>query len=828
MKIYKVFFVIPAVIAVFYYTGQRGQMPEENVVKMDGGKTLKAPFPVKPNDKDKNVINVAAIESNSENTQANNKNSGYVLTDSDDSLSFLREDHADGRRYLAKSEVATVVAESKNQVIRLKGARFVLDSKHVPYISDDKEYVYIQLKRTTSEETRAHLANIGVELSHYVDKNTWLVNVSNDQLQQLSRMDSIYALGERDLKDKVSPEILERGVREIVDDSDRYALIVEVLNDGELSALREQLLSKNIVDSAKRIKPFGQTSLEIEVLPSDFEALANINIISWIEYKPGENTFSNVDAAALSNIDDIRDNFGLNGNGLVLGVWDAGTVDNHMDLVGRLTNQDTGNVHWHATHVAGTMIGDGNGDLNALGMAPAANLEAFDWTNDNAEMRDAANNLQVVVSNHSYGTLTGWNWDGTQWVFNNNQGDFGDYDARAREWDDIVVDTNLVVVKAAGNDRGDGPAVAVPGQPDDGGATGFDTIATYGNAKNIITVGATTDVGNMTNFSGWGPANDGRIKPDIVANGISVFSTDLNNQYTNLSGTSMSSPVVSGAAALLIQRFNQVFGVNPQASLLKAVLLHTATDQGSFGPDYDTGWGLLDAQAAIDLINQGALHLFNRDIRGNQVQSFSFLVDSDEQDVKVTMVWTDPRAAVGAAQTLVNDLDIRLVSPSGTQFLPWVKDANNPANAAIRGDNEVDNIEQVVVEDPEVGLWTANITGEINQGTVQQVSIAISVPELGADTDNDWLSDDDENAMGLDPFNADIDNDGLTDYQEACFDGNCSNYLPFSQGGGDTDAYDSDTDNDNVNDGDEVALGRSPVLNEPALIVIVTSLLMSQ
>lgn len=97
--------------------------------------------------------------------------------------------------------------------------------------------------------------------------------------------------------------------------------------------------------------------------------------------------------------------------------------------------------------------------------------------------------------------------------------------------------------------------------------------------------------------------------------------------------------------------------------MAKAILLHSATDQGNPGPDYDTGWGLLNVESAVNLLNNGSSGIFNRQITNNRSEAFFFDVDAGKPSIKVTMVWTDPSASTGAANALVNDLDMRLISP---------------------------------------------------------------------------------------------------------------------------------------------------------------------
>ncbi|ROS01793.1 subtilisin family serine protease [Sinobacterium caligoides] len=659
-------------------------------------------------------------------TRANEQH-GYRLTNQVAELAFLADQDVAGRRYLSTNALQSYVTQPGESVIRLKGANFVLDPEHVPNIGSGSEYIYLQLTDGLTAETRDQLATTGVVLEQFIDNNTWLIEVSNEQVQQLTLLDQVYAMGERDVKDKVSPSILERGVREASESG--YVVAVEVLTADERRELEQYLLSTALVEGPENIKPLGKTALHVEVAGANFNAIANINSVAWIDNAVGEEMINNSNAAKLSNIDTVRHGLGLTGAGVRLAIWDVGEVAGHYDLIARLTVQDGGDLSEHATHVAGTMVGDGSLDARAKGMAPAATLLAYDMANDSIEMRHAAEDLKIVISNHSYGTKVGWVLDKKtgDWYFVDNQYRFGNYSTKARLWDEIVKDTGLIIVKSAGNDRDDGLTTASEKQPADGGGTGFSTISSYANAKNIITVGAVYDSGRMTKFSGWGPSNDGRIKPDVVANGVWLKSTGTDNDYTRISGTSMAAPVVSGASALLVERFRQVFDEAPKASQLKAALLHTAMDQGNPGPDYDTGWGLVDLEAAIDLVDQGRDHLFARTITNEAAENLSFVVPAQQSMFKLTMVWTDPKGAASSASNLINDLDVVLVSPSGQRFYPWVKDSNSPASAATRGINNVDNIEQVLVNNPEPGHWNAYITGAINQGDGQQVSVATSI-----------------------------------------------------------------------------------------------------
>src|SRR5690606_15155051 len=134
---------------------------------------------------------------------------------------------------------------------------------------------------------------------------------------------------------------------------------------------------------------------------------------------------------------------------------------------------------------------------------------------------------------------------------------FGTYNATSQAWDDIMYNAPMYqVVWAAGNDR-DSYGVLNPTK------NGSDLLASASVSKNVFVVGAVTQVNNytgpssvqMSDFSNWGPTNDTRIKPDIVAKGIGVVSTSSSgdSDYAPAQGTSMAAPAVSGGMLLLQQ-----------------------------------------------------------------------------------------------------------------------------------------------------------------------------------------------------------------------------------------------------------------------------------
>ncbi len=447
----------------------------------------------------------------------------------------------------------------------------------------------------------------------------------------------------------------------------------------------------------------------------------------------------------------------LNGATEVLGIWDGGQVRiTHREFGNRVTISDVvSEVIDHATHVAGTMIASGL-DTNARGMSDAASLRSYDWNNDEAEMAAAAAD-GMFVSNHSYGFIRGWNlvnesgvnkwyWYGDTSISTTEDYLFGFYDSTSMALDEIAANAPYyLMVRSAGNDRGEGPGGSTT--PVDGGASGFDCIPQGAIAKNILSIGAVNDISDgyndtldvvATSFTSWGPADDGRIKPDLVANGASLYSSvsDNDSAYSSMSGTSMASPSISGSAGLLLQHQRNLYGdVVYRASTLKALLIHTADEAGPYpGPDYMFGWGFANFQRAAELMESAASDCINiREFSMSQGETLELtILKEPTRPLRATICWTDPAGTPPLPALdpddpmLVNDIDLR-ISSGGTTYLPWVLDPLNPADSAETGDNTLDNVEQVFVNNSDHRFYTITIShkGNLKDGE-QIVSLVVS------------------------------------------------------------------------------------------------------
>ncbi len=478
----------------------------------------------------------------------------------------------------------------------------------------------------------------------------------------------------------------------------------------------------------------------------------------------------NVDAAISTGANHLRLNPAfdpfvggtISGDGLYVSVTDIGTIYEHAEFQlpggggSRIILRQSGSDTEHATHVAGT-IGAWGYDPTLIGMAPRVWLRSLVFPYDvsgvtSYGMRYPAELLDGITTNPRNAQLQPRSAIGSTSLGTTDKNtNRGVYTTTSATWDQTMWDYPYYTeFFAAGNDGG-------------GGVT-FATLCTdYQTAKNITTIGNVWDVtrdasGNMTGggtifgSSSLGPTFDGRIKPDLCGNGALVKSTTPSGSAT-LSGTSMAAPDVAGSTTLLVDYYGKCFpGHFLRSSSIRSLLVNTADDLGTAGPDYTFGWGVPNVKKAADILKRYATTPSSRVVVEDSVASGGTYSATYHYDgsgpIRATLAWIDPPGTgqwvYGTTHdpALVNNLNLRVVGPNATTNLPFVMpfvtgQGTNAAfstalytNAATTGDNTTDNIEQVYIASPPAGDYTLQVTvgnaGGTLDGGSQKFSVAVT------------------------------------------------------------------------------------------------------
>ena len=428
----------------------------------------------------------------------------------------------------------------------------------------------------------------------------------------------------------------------------------------------------------------------------------------------------------------------LDGSGQIVAVADSGLDEDHGDFGTRVVgNNDvigdgsTADKHsGHGTHVSCTVLGDG-AQGGYAGVAPEADLFFQAMENDNTGNFQSPSLNYLLNSAYSAGARTHTNsWGSSQ------TSDHGKYTSSAEDIDDRANyydryyngREGLTILFAAGND---GPNTGTVGAP----ATAKNTIS-VGNHQNRYS-GAPD---NIMSGSSRGPTDDGRIKPDLIAPGGYVRScraaeatdtggaTWTSTYYLEYTGTSMATPNAAGAAAMIREYLEEIAQrPSPQGALVKALMVLGATDVGSRDiPNDNEGWGRVNLRETLAPSSGQGIWVDDRSVlsgTGNS-KSYTFNITQSNGGFKSVLAWSDERGSTFSSQQLVNNLDLEITSPSGTVYLG--NDFANGRSTTGGSSDTVNNLEVVLLDSAEVGIWTVKVKDALHGGsTAQPFSIAV-------------------------------------------------------------------------------------------------------
>lgn len=492
----------------------------------------------------------------------------------------------------------------------------------------------------------------------------------------------------------------------------------------------------------------------------NFFELDGVDANGYLRYKITLNQGSRVTARVENLRSGLNSGDLLEGDGMQVGVIDGlPMLDTHQEFrisatngTSRVTLKEAmpplesiplkflNDGRFHATHVGGTIASGGFVKKESKGIAPKAKLWSYSWKDDIKKMSYMAS-AGVLTSNHSYGYAffdDYGNIKNPEWIK-----DLGAYDNMSQAYDALTVQYDYYLpVFAAGND---GTYQRKTYRDSNKANCDCDMLNGGGVAKNNVVVAAVKDVLSYSGassvelaaFSTQGPTNDFRIKPDISTKGVKVFSlayevpypltaAPRNDVYGTISGTSMAAPAVTGVFTLWQEwaiKFANDKKMPYKSATIRALMAHTADEAGpAAGPDHKFGWGLINAKAGVDVMlaakDKRSAYISENTLNNNQKYIQEIKVTEPMSKMVVTLAWIDPIAEVSVKNTdeeymkanplLVNDLDV-VVRKDEEVYYPWKLNKNFNDLKAVKGVNDVDNIEKIEIFDVKPGKYIIEV-----------------------------------------------------------------------------------------------------------------------
>jgi len=589
-------------------------------------------------------------------------------------------------------------------IIKFKaGARLFNENKTTINLNPKEEntfnsrtYWFIQFYEIPTIEIQQELSRHDIKLLEYIPEKTYIVSLPLHFDKTLLKDFPIRSVQAYSADFKLSPAIRELIELSKLKDTHKIEIVIHSFDDIpiEIISARLKMMKLSILKQYNGL-PFLHCIVPLDQITD----LSNQGFVSYIDKPTPKGVKEDRGARALHRTSAIDNEFasGLHydGSGVNVCVRDDGKIGPHIDYKGRFDQSLTYSNLSFSTHgdmVSGILMGGGNLNPDVTGTAKGAFLYLLDYEADFMdETLMLHKDKNVVITNSSYS-------DGC------NDG-YTDYTYTIDK--QIFENPTLMHVFSAGNS----------GSTDCGYGAGTDWgNITGGNklGKNCLAVGNTDELGVLDNSSSRGPATDGRIKPDICAQGSSQLSTFPNNTINFGGGTSAAAPGISGVLAELNQAYREKNnGQAPPSALLKACLLNSANDLATPGPDFITGWGLVNALRAYNILDSKQ-YLTNSIFQSEQNTS-SINIPAGTKRLNVMLYWAEKPAAVMSSKALINDLDLNLKDEIGKLYLPWILDptpvSDSLSKPATKGIDHLNNMEQVSIDKPVAGKYDINING---------------------------------------------------------------------------------------------------------------------
>ncbi|HJT98583.1 MAG TPA: S8 family serine peptidase, partial [Rhodanobacteraceae bacterium] len=619
---------------------------------------------------------------------------------------------------------------------------------NAPERRDAVDLRLVQFEGPVRQNALDALRAAGIEPIQYIHPFTYVVWAPRSALESAAHRADVRWSGDFVPAYRVLPEWRALGAAEID---------VHVATYRSADGIEDALRAAGATVTGSQVVDRHFRTIGVRVAGNRFAAIASIPGVYSVQPVPTSGGLRGEmsDQVNAGNVDD--DNFafpgyldylegiGLDGNGVIIADVDGGIFDTHPDLVNRMvscTGSTCGGSETdsHGTHTAGIMAADGssgtltaNGFLRGLGMAPGANLVEQLYSPTFTQPGGMLKLMTESYRNHAVMSGNSWGPSGFP------QG-----------YDDDTRQVDVGVRDADPDAAGDQTFHYVLSFMNGGGGTS--TQGTPDEAKNIFTIGSTwmqdsptaqnPNIDDLSSNTAHGPALDGRSIPAMVAPGCDVDSTISATGYGLLCGTSMASPHVTGASALFVEYYRNLFAHDPSPALIKAAFTAVAKNlTGHLDANGDVmthlfdskqGWGRMQIDPVLAPAH--AVQYVDQDtVFDNSGESWTktFTADDPTQPIRIMLAWTDApgHGLGGSTPAWNNDLDLRVTGTGGTYLGNVLDDAGwSETGGAVDAKN---NTEAVFLQPAQHG---GSVTVEVLATDINSDAL----PSTGDDTDQDF------------------------------------------------------------------------------------------
>lgn len=551
----------------------------------------------------------------------------------------------------------------------------------------------IQFNKIPTVDERRLLADAGIKLTSYFPNYAYLAVINQQANLNVLTTTGARAVVVFDANWKIHKQLKGDLPPHALSGKNQVNLVVRYYKTLSADAVNNALVAKGFTVNSRY--DYGN-HIQIVADKTRINEIASLPFVNGVEPIAPPSTPDDEPARSLHRSSTINTYSPMgrhyDGTGVSAALADDGPVGPHIDYQGRIDQTNTtSNNGTHGDMTTGILMGGGNLNPRYRGMGTGAFIYIYD-------IGPYAHILNSPALNQNQGVLV------TSTSY--SQG-CNDYTSDTQTGDQILnQNPTLLHVYSAGNNGG---ADCYGAGPTWGNITGG-----YKLGKNVLACGNLNYLDVLENSSSRGPAEDGRLKPDICANGINQMSTDGPNTYQVGGGTSAAAPGIAGIVTQLHQAYRDLnSGVTADAALIKSCMLNTAEDLGNVGPDFKHGWGRVNALRAVTTLEDN--RYLSDSVDQGDLNNHTITVPANTKQLRVMLYWSDVEGDPLAAKALVNDLNMIVTDPAATIFQPWVLDPTPNGTAlntpAVQGVDDLNNAEQVTINDPASGTYSIDIDG---------------------------------------------------------------------------------------------------------------------